>query len=119
MPVMYVVQAAPVSSIWHKLCGALRSAGMHQSQRTDELPRGHLVSSVSWPANANLVLVCCCRWDQQGGCNMQVMSLSERGGGGGGRQDRRVTFSMIENEGIGMSGQAEWVMVRQAAAVLT
>eukprot|EP00878_Enallax_costatus_P012473 GHUV01013026.1.p1 GENE.GHUV01013026.1~~GHUV01013026.1.p1 ORF type:complete len:867 (+),score=301.03 GHUV01013026.1:206-2806(+) len=50
-------------------------------------------------------------WDQQGGCNMQVMSLSERGGGGGGRQDRRVTFSMIENEGIGMSGQAEWVMV--------
>lgn len=58
-----------------------------------------------------------CRWDQQGGCNMPVMSLSERGGGGGvgGRQDRRVTFSMIENEGIGMSGQAEWVQVNVAA----
>lgn len=44
---------------------------------------------------------------------MQVTSLSERGGGGGGRQDRRVTFSMIENEGLGMGGQAEWVMVSE------
>lgn len=43
---------------------------------------------------------------------MHVTALSERGGGGGGgRQDRRVTFSMIETEGLGMNGQAEWVVV--------
>lgn len=41
---------------------------------------------------------------------MQVAALSARGGGG--RQDRRVTMGQIRAEGLGQSGQAEWVQVR-------
>ena len=39
---------------------------------------------------------------------------SERGGGGGGRQDRRVTFGMIQEEGLGMSGAPAYVVVGHA-----
>jgi hypothetical protein len=39
---------------------------------------------------------------------------SERGGGGGGRQDRRVTFQMIQEEGLGMSGAPAYVVVGHA-----
>lgn len=51
------------------------------------------------------------RFDQSGS-SMHIAPLSERGGGGGGRQDRRVTFAQIAAEGLGTSGQADWVQVR-------
>lgn len=51
------------------------------------------------------------RFDQGGG-NMQVAPLSERGAGGGGRQDRRITLGQIKDEALGTSGQADWVQVR-------
>lgn len=41
---------------------------------------------------------------------MQIAPLSERMGGGG-RQDRRVCLAQIKSEGLGTSGQADWVQV--------
>jgi hypothetical protein len=42
---------------------------------------------------------------------MYIAPLSERGGAGGGRQDRRMAFAQIRSEGLGTSGQADWVQV--------
>jgi hypothetical protein len=47
---------------------------------------------------------------------MQVAALSARGGGG--RQDRRVTMGQIRAEGLGQSGQAEWVQVRGSGSAV-
>lgn len=50
-------------------------------------------------------------WYNNGGAASAVAPLSERGGGGGGRQDRRVAFVQIREEGIGAHGAPEWVTV--------
>lgn len=42
---------------------------------------------------------------------MQIAPLSERMGGGR-REDRRVCLAQIKSEGLGTSGQADWVQVR-------
>lgn len=42
---------------------------------------------------------------------MHIAPLSERGGPGGARQDRRMAFAQIRSEGLGTSGQADWVQV--------
>lgn len=63
-------------------------------------------------------MVLLCRFTQGGGATMPVTQLSGTAGGGGGRQDRRVTLSQIEDEGLGMQGQAEWVHVSHSRLAL-
>jgi hypothetical protein len=67
---------------------------------------------ISWLLSSSKLraLLSVCRFEH-GGNSMQIAPLSERGFGGG-RQDRRVTLSQIRAEGLGTSGQADWVQVR-------
>jgi hypothetical protein len=49
-------------------------------------------------------------WYNSSGVSSVAAPLSERGAGGG-RQDRRVTFAQVKDEGIGTTNGPEWVAV--------
>eukprot|EP00877_Chromochloris_zofingiensis_P013681 jgi/Chrzof1/8567/Cz03g15270.t1 len=50
-------------------------------------------------------------FDHQGGAAQTAAPLSEGRGGGTGKNDRRVTFTQIKDEGLGTHGQADYVAV--------
>ena len=53
-------------------------------------------------------------WYNSSGMSSVAAPLSEKGAGGG-RQDRRVTFAQIKDEGIGTTNGPEWVAVSWGA----
>eukprot|EP00958_Prasinococcus_capsulatus_P024127 scaffold3734_cov425-Prasinococcus_capsulatus_cf.AAC.5 len=51
-------------------------------------------------------------YEQEGGRTMRGESISNTRSGGGGMRDRRVTVSQIKDEGLGMSGKPDYVIVK-------